>query len=94
MRTKRERLNDTYNHIKKRLNVLMNKYDWPCYMEEHLDGFKKQPHRLNKNKFEGRHYNSHTKNKTKRNIHGNYQKSRNYKPCDQRQIDAGEYVEN
>ena len=93
MRTKRERLNNTYKHIGKRLNII--EYNCSPSWRSPVDtSFIEQPHRLNKNKVEGRYSNQHTKNKTKRHIHGNYQRSRNYKPSDQRQIDAGEYVEN
>jgi hypothetical protein len=94
LRTKRERLNNTYKRIKRRLKILKDEYSqsWWFGMTD-FKGFTAQPHRLNKNKVEGRSGNQHTKNKTKRHIHGNYQPARNYKASDKRQIDAGDYID-
>ena len=84
MRTKSERLHNTYKKIKKKLTLLKAQGVWADYEKE----FVEQPHRLAKDKVEGRQYNKHTNNKTKRHIHGNYQLSHNPSASDKRKEDS------
>ena len=89
MRTKTERIKNTRKKIYKGLNIL--KYKWSISYNE--DYFMSQPHRLAKDKLEGRYTNQHTNNKTKRHIHGNYQKTRNYSRSDRQKLDKLNYEE-
>lgn len=92
MRTKKERIKNTYKHIRHKLNIINYHFVYETLGEQCV-AFVNQPHRLNKNKFEGRSYNKHTNNKTKRHIHGNHQLSRNYSASDLRKIDFCNYTE-
>jgi hypothetical protein len=84
-RTRAERNRNTRKKINRRLKLIRAKY----LSAYGLPGeFVAQPHRLAKNKYEGRSFNCHTNNKTKRHIHGNYYPSRFWKKTDQQRIDA------
>lgn len=88
MRTRRERIRNTWKKIKRKLDIIKNnKLD--LYNDNGTE-FTEEPHRLAKDKLEDRRK-LHTNNKTKRHQYGNYQKTRNYKKSDQQKIDAGEY---
>lgn len=91
MRTKQERKHNTWVKILRKVNLIKAKQNdkWNDIAKEFVD----QPHRLAKDKFEGRQYNRHTNNKTKRNIYGNYQRGRNWSASDQRKIDSANYEE-
>ena len=96
MRTRRERIRNTYKKIRRKLRLLKVTHELSYTGETSYSGgvqeFIDQPHRLAKDTYEDRRK-EHTNNKTKRHMYGNYQKSRNYSPKDQRQIDAGDYNE-
>ena len=91
-RTRAERNRNTRKKINRRLKLIRAKYlsaYQGYYFCDGLSGeFVAQPHRLAKNKYEGRSFNRHTNNKTKRHIHGNYSPSRFWKKTDQQRIDA------
>ena len=87
MRTKRERIHNTWKKIRRKLNLIKDK-KWDMYFFG--SEFTDQPHRLNKDRLEDRRK-KNTNNKTKRHQYGNYQKTRNYKNSDQKKIDAGNY---
>lgn len=87
MISKSNRNYNTWKKIKKRLKYL--KSIGAC--DDNAIEFIEQPHRLAKDKLENRYHNMHTNNKTKRQIYGNYQKSRNYSKSDMQKIDRLNY---
>lgn len=87
MRTKQDRIHNTWKKIHKKLAIVKAKN----YCDDNSNEFIFQPHRLAKDKLERRYNNQHTNNKTKRHIHGNYQKTKNYSKSDRQKIDRMNY---